>query len=274
MQFGWAVLMLCGFLFWEAWPLRPGPQFKARWAPVLMGVAGLMALFVVQLYNSAMGMNPAALSGMALGIYLIIFGNFLWVFGWAGVRHFSFPALFFVLALPMPGFIYGPVVSSLQSLVVSIDATLLSLMGIPAQRTGNLIQLPTGIVGVNEACSGVRSAQSTVMATLFIGSLVLKNRSLKVTLLVVGVGLAVVGNVVRSLYLCLRANAEGIQAVDEAHDTAGWSILLFTTVGVALTAWWFAKLDRRIGEARERAAARAAGAANRQAVDSPRPLLE
>lgn len=255
MAFGWMAPMLCGFLFWEALPTRPPARFGSFWMPVLLSLPGLVLLFFAQIYIAALGMNPASLMALTLGVILVIFANYFWVFGWRGAWHFAFPTLFFLVALPLPSIIYNPIVSALQSLVVSIDVNVLSLMGIPARRVGNLIQLPSGVVGVNEACSGIRSAQSTVMATLFIGYLVLKNRSLNVLLLIVGVGLAVVGNVIRSVFLCVRADQAGLHAVEEAHDAAGWSILVFTTIGVAFAAWGFSKLDKKMTLLRERARA-------------------
>ena len=72
------------------------------------------------------------------------------------------------------------------------------------------------------------------MATLFIGYLTLKSRALQIALLVCGVGLAIFGNLIRSLYLSLTANAQGVQAIDNVHDNAGWSILIFTAIGVVI----------------------------------------
>jgi exosortase/archaeosortase family protein len=81
------------------------------------------------------------------------------------------------------------------------------------------------------------------MAMLFIGHLTLKGRALQVMLFVAGILLAIIGNVGRSLFLSLMANAHGVKSLDRYHDTAGWSILLFTTCGVALLAWALAKLE-------------------------------
>jgi hypothetical protein len=47
----------------------------------------------------------------------------------------------------------------------------------------------------------------------------------------------------RSLFLSLTANAHGVKSLDHYHDTAGWSILAFTTCTVALLAWALAKLE-------------------------------
>jgi exosortase/archaeosortase family protein len=65
-------------------------------------------------------------------------------------------------------------------------------------------------------------------------------------LLLSGVVLAVVGNLIRSLYLCLTANARGIEAIKDVHDAAGWSILVFTAAGVILISWLFNRLDKRL----------------------------
>ena len=56
--------------------------------------------------------------------------------------------------------------------------------------------------------------------------------------------LAIFGNLIRSLFLSyLPANAKGLSALEQVHDTAGWSILLFTATGVAILAWAFARLE-------------------------------
>jgi hypothetical protein len=56
--------------------------------------------------------------------------------------------------------------------------------------------------------------------------------------------LAIFGNLVRSLYLSLTANAKGIVFVEKVHDSAGWSIMVFTAIGVALGAWLLSKLEK------------------------------
>jgi hypothetical protein len=36
--------------------------------------------------------------------------------------------------------------------------------------------------------------------------------------------------------------------VEGVHDTAGWSVLIFTAGGIALLAWWVARAEKRIAE--------------------------
>lgn len=248
LNFGWIVLLLSVFLIWDQWAKRPNPSFRLQWPAILFGAAGCGVLFLVQIYQAAYGMMPALMMGLCVGVYAIAAANIHYVYGWAGVRFFAFPLLFLLVAMPLPTFIYAPVVNGLQHKVASANVEILNLLGIPAQRLGSVIQLPNGVVGVDEACSGIRSLQSTIMATLFIGYLTLKSRVLQVALFAAGITLAIIGNLIRSLYLSLTANAKGVESISEVHDGAGWSILLFTAVGIAILSWLFAKLEKWLRE--------------------------
>lgn len=248
LQFGWVVLLLCAYLFWEAWEKRPPIHWKPRWWSATLACTGLALLFLVQIYQAALGSNAASTVGLALGVMFVVAANLGMVFGWPGLRAFGLAFGFILIAMPMPSAIQGPIVGGLQYKVAWINTEVLNLMGIPAQQVGSLIHLPSGTVGIDEACSGIRSLQSTVMATIFIGYLTLKRPSLQVILFVCGVGLAILGNLIRSLFLSLEANSKGIDAVKEYHDAAGWSILAFTAVGVIILAWLLKKLELKASE--------------------------
>ncbi len=246
LQFGWIVLLLCAYLFWEAWEKRPAVDWKARsWAVACFG-AGLGLMFLVQIYQAVMGSSAPTTLGLALGGMLVIAGNLGVVFGVAGVRRFGMAFGFLLIAMPVPSGVQGPIIGALQNKVAWFNTEMLNLMGIPATQVGSLIHLPAGTVGVDEACSGIRSLQSTIMATIFIGYLTLNRFSLQVLLFGCGVALAILGNLIRSLYLSLTANARGIEAIAGVHDAAGWSILTFTAVGVLVLSWFFKKLERQM----------------------------
>jgi exosortase len=255
LQFGWIVLMLCAYLFWEAWETRPPARFQ--WQPfwLLLAGCGLSLMFVVQIFQAACGSNAASVAGLALAIMMLVLGNLGYVFGARGCRHFGFAFVFLLIALPMPSVVHNLVVGGLQSKITALNVETLNLLGIPAERVGSLIRLPSCTVGVDEACSGIRSLQSTLMATLFIGHLTLKRMGLKGLLVFFGLLLAIFGNFIRSLFLSYTANAKGLHALEAMHDTAGWSILLFTAVGVAALALLFSKVERSLAYRPARSAA-------------------
>lgn len=248
MQFGWLVAILSAYLIWEKWAEAPPPQFRLRLGSLLGAALGVGLLAVVQVYQAAFGTNAASLCAHALGTLMIVAANLHYAFGWAGIRVFAFPFAFVLVAMPLPSAVQGPVTHALQGLVTALNVEILNLLGIPARRVGSLIHLPSGTVGVDEACSGIRSLQSSIMATLFIGYLSLRNPGLRGLLFVGGMIAAVLGNLIRSLVLSFAAGSRGIAAVQEVHDAAGWSILVFTAGAVGLLAWFLMRIERRAAE--------------------------
>ena len=49
LEFGWVVLMLCAYLFYEAWEKRPAPDVHFRWWVVAALIAGAAILLFVLL---------------------------------------------------------------------------------------------------------------------------------------------------------------------------------------------------------------------------------
>jgi len=244
MNFGWIVVVLCGFLITEVAPSLPAPRLRWTVPSVVLAILGVCALLLFQLYQAAFGTMPASLMALAFGSMAIITANILHVFGPSALGTLGFAFFFLLIALPLPSFIQGFVVANLQNFVAMMDEELLNLVGIAAQRTGSIIQLSTGQVGVDDACSGFRSLQSSIMAALFIGFLLFKSWGWRVALCVLSVGLAVLGNLGRTFYLCYQGAAKGTDAVRGVHDAAGWSVMIFTAIGVGLAAWIVQKLQK------------------------------
>ncbi|MCK6499804.1 MAG: exosortase/archaeosortase family protein [Nitrospira sp.] len=246
-QHGWLVVPLALFLAWERWPGRPSiASSNARWGPLMLAMAMFPLVLVAELYQHAVAPSVASSFALSVGCagYLVAI---LWlVDGWPVARHFLFPILFLFVAVPIPKIVWNPVVFGLQGLIAVLNVETLNLIGVPATRSGNLIVLPQGMVGVDEACSGIRSLQSSIMAALFIADLTLRRVSLKVLFVLIGVVLALMGNFGRSLYLSMTAARHGVDAVIGAHDAAGWSVLVFTTVGLAIVGWRILRAERAI----------------------------
>lgn len=242
-NFGWIVLMLSLFLLHEAWPSRPARVL--RWIPSawVLFLFGLIWTALVLLYVGAFGMGPAALLGLGLGAYSLAAANLLYVLGRPGLFHFLFPLGFLALAFPPPSFLGNWILSGLKSEIATWTVTVLNLAGIPASQSGNLIHVATGTVGVEDACSGVRSLQSSVMATLFVSYLVFRNWISRFLLVAAGCMLAIATNLARSIWLSVVAHRNGPGSVDSMHDQAGWTVLACTMAGILCLAWLFRKME-------------------------------
>lgn len=245
MNFGWIVVLLCGFLVTEVARELPPPRLRWGWMSGMFAGAGLAVMLAFQLYQAAFGTMPASLMGLAAGTMAVVTANILYVFGVRGLPTLGFAFYFLLIALPLPSFVQSKVVSNLQNFVAIMDEELLTLIGIPAHREGSVISLATGRVGVDDACSGFRSLQSSIMAALFIGFLQFKSWWWRILLGLLSVLLAVVGNLGRTFFLCYQGATKGTDSVQGVHDAAGWSVMLFTAAGVALASWAVVTLQKR-----------------------------
>src|SRR5438552_3761099 len=89
-------------------------------------------------------------------------GLILVQFGRDSLRALVFPLAFLLFALPLPTSLTRPVQSKLQDATTTMADAALSALGIPVERAGYVLQLPSGDLGVVEACSGVRSVTAIV----------------------------------------------------------------------------------------------------------------
>ena len=146
-----------------------------------------------------------------------------------------------LLSAPLPPATYARLTVSLQELITGGVVETLRLFGIPAMRAGNVIHLGVTSVGVEEACSGVRSLVSCVLAGLVLSALMLRSAGRRAVLVLAAAPLALVTNFFRSLALTLLARG-GVDIAGAWHDGLGFAVLGVTT---ALLAWIAVALEGR-----------------------------
>lgn len=241
-NYGWMVPLFAAFFFWRRWPNRPAPA-PSRFRAGIRAAIALSALAILLLQFVGVS-NPdwRLLSwSLALGAILISF-SFIYLSGgspWA--EHLTFPILFFLVAVPWPTFFEQSVIQGLMRAVTAINVFGLNLAGIPAVQLGNVIEVTSGYIGIEEACSGVRSLQATLMISLFLGELYMFATSRRILLVVLGAILAFSSNVVRSAILVWVAATQGSSHVAAWHDPAGMSIFIFCLVALWFISLWLRK---------------------------------
>jgi exosortase/archaeosortase family protein len=128
--------------------------------------------------------------------------------------------------VPWPSVLENLLTQSLMRLNSSTTVELLGFLGIPAVQHGSVIEVSTGMVGLDEACSGIRSLQATMMISLFLGELYALSAWRRALCVVAGLSLAFVFNLGRTLLLSRVAAAKDLGTVAAWHETAGVTILL------------------------------------------------
>lgn len=211
----------------------------ARGALLVIGVGFTL---IAALYAAGIDWSHA-LVGMTLALALsaLLLAALLWLstnrvralpLNWTSLVA----AGFWPLCAPIPPGTYSRLTLQLQFWVTDIVLNSLHLLGIAASKSGNIILLAHTSVGVEEACSGVRSLLSCVVAAIFFSATLVRRPWARVLLIVLAPPLAFAMNIARSLGLTLMANA-GIDISGKWHDLTGFAVLGVTALilgGLAL----------------------------------------
>ncbi len=226
-SYGWVVPFLCLGLLLRRWQSAPaGFRGKASIGQSQWRVVTLFALLAFLYLPTRLveGATPEwrpvqwALACEAIGLTLcaVYLGK-----GRGWLRQVAFPTCFFFIAVPWPTVIEMPVIQSLTRINSAIVVELLGWTGIPAIRHGNLIEVITGTVGVDEACSGIRSFQTSLMISLFFGEFYEMRWMRRLLLVPAGFILAMAFNAGRVSFLSIVAAKKGVAAIAQYHDPGG-----------------------------------------------------
>lgn len=249
--FGWFIPVLCACLFWERWKQKPppGPIQLGSGTYFFLGLLSFVLLVAAQFLEVIPYWRFAGwvFAGAAIGITFILI-HLLGGRSWT--RRFAFPVLFFLIAVPWPTRIEAPIVAQMSNLNAIASTLAANVLGSPAVRHGIVIETSAGLVGVDEACSGIRSFQASIMIALFLGELFRYTLARRLLLVGGAITLALLCNIVRTTYLVRTSDLHGLQAVNLRHDQAGYVILLITMAGLLLITWLLRAKNQTCGGTR------------------------
>lgn len=179
---------------------------------------------------------------------------------WPLVGLFLFPSLVWLVAAPMVSAIENQLSLVLLRGVTRVVFFVFDLLGLPLQQEGNTLVLPPVVegvenrVGVEQACSGIRSLTACLFAGSFLAAVFLDRLWKQVALVGAALGFAFLTNLARSLFLTGWAYRYGHDAIEgTVHDVAGYAVLGLTVLGLLallpLFSVQFGAPDEESGEA-------------------------
>lgn len=236
-SYGWAVPCLAlAFGLRRAWMNEERGEVRATWGRtpfvLSLALAAVVSALIFglefarqQMWHPQIVLELICLLAVGFSFYAFWRGS-----GWTSARAQIFPVVFFFTAVPWPARFEQPVTSSLMSWVATATAELLHWIGVEAQTSGGAIALRSGLVGITEACSGIRSSQAGIMFGLALGEWFLLRPGRRFALLVIAVALALLTNLGRTLGLALQAEWHGVHAVEKVHDMIG-NVAISTLIG-------------------------------------------
>jgi exosortase len=153
--------------------------------------------------------------------------------GGSWLRHFGFSVCYIFASVPWPATVEYHVIQGLAEAATTVSVAILNLFHIAAVQHGNVIEVKTGLLGVDEACSGIRSLQATLVVSLFFGEIYRQSWLRRIALVLFGALIAFLSNVGRTVALSAVAAKDGPEAISKWHDPLG-----FLTFAVCLLLIW------------------------------------
>jgi len=217
-NYGWSVPFLALLMFWFRWQRRPEPAVEdhqmAGWSAWIV-LALLYPIRVVQEANPDWRLLSWLLALCVVGFSLLTLKR---AGGHSWLKHFAFPVCFPLAAVPWPVPLENFVVQNLMRAVAYVAVEIAGWFGVGAYQIGNVIQLRNGFVGVDEACSGVKTLQAGIMVALVLGELLRLRWNRRIALLLLGCGWVFVCNIIRATALVFVAANSGLDALARWHD--------------------------------------------------------
>lgn len=169
--------------------------------------------------------------------------------GKRGLLHFGFPIFLILMALPWPSKIQTAIILTLTQWVSDAVVIIVNLIGHPAVAMGNTIHVGDVQVGVDEACSGIRSLQTLVVMGLCFGEFFRFGPWRRLLLLFLSVVVALAFNGARALILTLVRIHHTEDKFHFWHDFLGnfnaliCGVLIFV-LGILLQVIWPGKQEK------------------------------
>ncbi len=245
-QYGYLVPLGGAYLLMLRWADRPAPETfscsrrRRAWLVVTLVALAFLPARVLFEANADWRLLAWAQALAALWASWELLGC------WGGrtwQRHALPPLLFLLFAVPWPRKVETVLVDQLTGAVTQATVDTLNFLGMHAERLGNAVRHADGLVQVEEACSGMRSFQSTLMVAFFLGEL-LRLRTLSRALLIgLAAGAALFFNYGRTVVLTLVHMKEGPERMEQWHDPAGYTVYVLSFVFLCAVAWVLKRLQ-------------------------------
>lgn len=216
---GFIVPFVSAYLVWS----RKEELFKLKLNPSLWGLLLLFSGILI----FVLGHVGAEYFLTRFSILIVISGLVLFLLGSDFIRLLAFPIGFLIFMIPLPAIIFNAFAFPLQLFAAKVSTTIISLMGIPVFRDGNIIQLTHSTLEVAEACSGIRSL-ITILTLATIYAYFMENKGWKKVVLVIGaIPIAIITNSFRVTLTAILAFYLGAETAEGFYHTfEGWFMFI------------------------------------------------
>lgn len=215
-------LIVCGLFLQRSKmnrPLNPSPFYGI---PLLL--AGLILVFLGYSLDIPF-LSMASQIPVIAGILLTFQGP-------TGVKNAAFPLFFLCFMLPIPGFVFDALTSSLKESLSAITVQFLYWANYPIAQRGVIVLIGQYQLLIADACSGLHTLLSLIALGVLFVYFSSSNKITKALLLLSIIPVALFSNLLRVILLTLITFHFGDNAGREWHELSG--IALFIVSGLLL----------------------------------------
>ena len=157
----------------------------------------------------------------------VLAGTVIFMAGWEHLAVLAFPIAFLLLMIPIPAIVFNQLAFPLQLVASRLGEAVLTTLGVPVLREGNVITLATTSLEVAEACSGIRSLISLLTVAIVYGYFLESRVWVRIVLALAAIPVAIVANGVRVAGTGLTAHYFGAEAAEGFfHSFSGFLVFL------------------------------------------------
>ncbi len=218
MGHGFFVPLVAAYILWKRRSdLLDTKPVRNWWGLAIIGWGAL------QLYVATLG---AELFLARTAFILTLTGMVLFLGGWPVLRIAAFPLFLLCFMVPIPAIIYNQITLPLQFFASHVAEVVLSALGVPVIREGNILDLANQRLDVVEACSGIRSLLTLSFLSLVYAYFFDKKVWMRPVLLVLTIPIAILANASRVTITGLLSEANPELAEGLFHTASGWVIFM------------------------------------------------
>lgn len=192
-----------------------------------------LAVVVLGFLSMIAGVRGADFFVARMGFIFGFLGVLLTLGGTNLIKRLWFPLLIMMFMIRIPDFLYSRITFPLQLLASNVAEKLLTLIGIPVLRDGNILELASQRLSVVEACSGIRSLMSLALLSLVYGHFFDPKSWMRWVLLALSVPIAITVNALRVTLTGIVSEIDKDLAAGTFHSIEGllmWAMALGSLV--------------------------------------------
>lgn len=226
MGHGYFVPIVAGWIVWQRRDELAALQLKPNWWGLLLVFYGN-----AQVIAATLGMEGFL---ERTGLVITLIGIVFTLGGTELLRRLFFPLALLFFMIPIPAVIYYRITFPLQFVASKLATDVLSLIGVPVLREGNILELPNQRLSVVEACSGIRSLLSLTFLSLVYGYFFEERKWVRAVLFVGAVPIAILANGGRVSVTGIMSQIRPELAEGFFHESTGWVIFMIAIVILVL----------------------------------------